>query len=380
MAPKNKEKREEKRNERVLKAYVRDELHHLGGKLPKNAAYLEVHEHRMKLRQIRPSGHRKSMARRGVIKSYSARSRSRLIDRLNCLHWPDTPVYFCDLTYPDDFQDDPEQVSRDLNAFWQAVEHRWPSAALAWKKESKVRKFGDHAGEIAPHYHFFAFNIPVDQYEFWNFVRCKWENLIFDRERGSRADPADFCAALEHGTDVKLVQNRKQAIYYVSKYMAKEDEPGTQDWGRRWGFLGKKNLNFQPLTNVIAFTHIQLIAFKLLVEQFLADKKSKFLDKYREYAEWMGFTIYTDAVEFASYFVQHWIEPAPVAPFREFPAGPPRVVRDFDKFWERPPGWKPAELPDREPEPYTLRSHIKHIQEAVLSLEERLSNLRWYTA
>lgn len=298
----------------------------------KHRAYLEVYENLMQLRVDQASLKQKTVSKRGEITEYSDKSRNRFLRALNQLHWPQGGVYFITLTYPDVYQDDPDQVHQDLQKLYERMQYYFPSVALIWRLEWRRRKMGNNAGRVAPHFHALVFNWPAyvadnshDLWSLWDWLRVNWAEIVY-ASTGADPDvmmPNGYTAyqnALIFGTDVKLVESRRQANYYVSKYMNKSEVslPDLQTGeiqvprGRAWGVKGRKRLDFSPLM-AVALTHLQLIAFKLIVLSFLEESKAKFLDKFREYTSWMGFTLYVDALRFAQYFLDHRHENYPLA-------------------------------------------------------------------
>lgn len=274
-------------------------------KLDNHRADLEVYEHSLSVRVRQWKQQRKhSGAVRGEISGYSDRSRNRLIGFLNRVVWPSSRVYFGTLTYPDEFPDNHRQIAVDLDAFSKRLLRAFPGVGVVWRREWVVRKSGVNIGKIAPHYHFFAFNVGVDASEFWNFVRLAWADIIF-RYTSER----HYLAALEHGTHVREVNSRKHAIYYASKYMVKSAQPSTNletgelpTVGRAWGYWGK--VNASPLV-VMALTHFQLTILRQLMEKFLIAAGNMFGFKLAyTYAGWMGFTAFVDAVDFAQFYLK----------------------------------------------------------------------------
>lgn len=273
-------------------------------KLDSHRANLEVYEHSVKV-TVKATSRRKKYAGavRGKITGYSDRSRNRLIGFLNRIVWPSTPVHFCTLTYPDEFPDSHGQIAADLDVFSKRVQRAFPDVGIVWRRERKERKSGVNIGKTAPHYHFFAFNTGADTHEFWDFIRCAWADIIF-----THTDAKHYEVALIHGTDVRTVDNRRQAIYYVSKYMTKSapSSPNLatgeiETAGRAWGYWGK--INASPLV-VMALTHVQLINLRLLLAQHLVNEGTNFGYKLAyAWRDWMGFTAFTDAVDFAQYYV-----------------------------------------------------------------------------
>lgn len=335
-----KAREDEKRVKRAYKAYVRWLVNKTAGKAPNMKAFLRVFEHSVEVKVVQASGRRQATgaAVRGQVKQFSDRSRGRFVHFLNRLVWPSEKIWFCTLTYPDEFPRDKAVIDADLDAFSKRIRRRFPGVGVVWRREWKPRKSGDSKGEIAPHYHFFAFNTGVDSCAFWDWARLAWVDIIFKHTDGKHYIPA-----LIHGVDVREVEGRRQAIYYVSKYMTKSDTPVPEvaykdvsvepqfeymipdgetearpvhvfdkfvevpmiyrpvATGRMWGYWGA--VDASPLI-AIGLSLYQLTSLRLIVEQFLADTGSAFLHKFRWcYTDWMGFTVYADCFEFGRFFL-----------------------------------------------------------------------------
>jgi hypothetical protein len=104
------------------------------------------------------------------------------------------------------------------------------------------------------------------------------------------------CEDINHlwfGTDIEEVENRRQAQYYISKYMREGDEDywQGQHTGRVWGVRG--NVDCEMAYRVY-LTFLGLDRLREAVAQYLQRLKTK---KASEYAEklkdgWQGFSIY----------------------------------------------------------------------------------------
>lgn len=160
--------------------------------------------------------------KRGKIKGMSAASRKRLFDQLNQIKRKAfASALFVTLTYPGKWVDDWQQWKRDLQALLKRLFREYPRAATLWRLEFQARG--------APHFHFFVFNvrfIPYEQIALW------WYEIV------NSGDPRH----LKAGTEVRRVQNRRKALHYVAKYMAKRGESDERYTGRVWGIRGGKYL------------------------------------------------------------------------------------------------------------------------------------------
>ncbi len=218
-------------------------------------------------------------ARRGEIVGFSDGSRGRFLKKLNRLHWPEGICYFLGLTFPDDFPS-PQEAKRCFRALLKRIQREWPEFEDMWREEFKRRKSGAHAGQIAPHFHMFAWGISAELDDFIAWLRNAWTEIA------GAADPVNHH---EHGCDVKPVNDRKHAAWYISKYMSKSENDEQIKGGRAWGH--SSGLDFSPL-QVIRMTQAKLAALRLLIEALLLQRGSSFWYKLMQYPMWLGYHVY----------------------------------------------------------------------------------------
>lgn len=225
---------------------------------------------------------------RGEVRGFSRASRKRMISKLNRLRWPDVPCYFLTLTYPDQFQTDWKLVKHDLTLLKKRLLRRFPDAGVIWRVELKARKSGTNAGKIAPHFHCFLFtgvqrstvcrfdpkrgrfvrprgapprvsSVSLHSLRLW--VASTWTDLV------GMSDPV---AHLLHGSDVKPITSRREAQYYITKYMSKDDHEDVLPFGRVWGCFGA--LDFTPhISYVLSLPQLEELR-RLLLEYCQASR------------------------------------------------------------------------------------------------------------
>ncbi|HPS52068.1 MAG TPA: hypothetical protein PLK08_00810 [Phycisphaerae bacterium] len=190
---------------------------------------------------------------RGKIIEFSAQSRKRMIDLLARIDTDNAGfVCFITLTYPDlDGPPSHEITERDRRTFLKRIARRFPESSAIWRREHEPRKSGEQAGAIYPHYHMLFFGMP--------FFDCDELNAIW-REIMNYPDYVR--------TEIKGIKSWRQAMYYLSKYMAKiarqgdgsqpdgqapAGEAGTDDGGNAAGSLvygtyltGDNKINNEP--------------------------------------------------------------------------------------------------------------------------------------
>lgn len=178
-------------------------------------------------------------AKRGKIQGMSQSSRKRMFDQMNQIKRSAfRRALFVTLTYPQEWVDDWQLWKRHLQAFLKRLCREYPQAAVLWKLEFQKRG--------APHFHFFVFGVRFIPYK---TVARWWFEVV-----GSN----DY-AHLKAGTEIRRVQNRRKALFYVAKYMAKRGEVDERYTGRVWGVRGKKWL---PI--LLTCVHVSEEAFTLM--------------------------------------------------------------------------------------------------------------------
>lgn len=194
---------------------------------------------------------------RGTVTTFSLRSRKRMLESLARLDMENAGfVCFVTLTYPDGPDGAPavEQTNRDLQVFFKRLRRHAPECSGIWRREWEARKSGAFAGTVFPHFHMLFFGLPFLPHEELNRT---WREVV-GVEGYLR-------------TEIKGIASWKQALHYVSKYMAKvkrgpgpaapartcggDAEPpasrslvnvpylaGATGMGRSWGIFNRKSL------------------------------------------------------------------------------------------------------------------------------------------
>lgn len=193
-------------------------------------AYIEAQGSLLLLKMMgvksRPSG---QGSRRGRIKSFSVKSRLRLLRFMARIRQKNTRATFITLTfkgYPTN-----AQAKKALHTFLSNVSRNFPQASCVWRMEYQGR------GSI--HFHLLAFNL-----SYW-----PWQELLSTWKRITHQNVARV--------DIRLVKSHRGVMSYVSKYIAKASSRvrktffilapylhGCRKWkkGRFWGYHNKKAL------------------------------------------------------------------------------------------------------------------------------------------
>lgn len=169
--------------------------------------------------------------KRRQIADFSRKSRLRLLKLVSRLEKNASGI-FLTFTYRANMQDH-SQAKYHLDLLLRWLKYNYQEGAFLWRMEYQKR------GAI--HFHIIAFNlkhIDIDA------VTTYWQELTLD----------------DSYPDVETIHNRRKALYYVSKYVAKHEvnspsgfisEPYSeklQFFGRFWGVVNRKLLPFAPLT------------------------------------------------------------------------------------------------------------------------------------
>jgi len=183
-----------------------------------------------------------SHSHRGNIRSFSYKSRLRLLRFMARLKMTGVRATFITLTYKG-FPSN-EVAKRNLHAFLQHIHRNFPQTSLVWRMEYQKR------GSI--HFHLLAFNLP---YWDWKEILKTWK-LCSDQPTAR--------------VDVRRVRSRRGVLAYVAKYIAKVERKVKKTFlvyvpylhkgrkwkkGRFWGYHNKKALPLgEKVTGVLLDT------------------------------------------------------------------------------------------------------------------------------
>jgi len=194
-------------------------------------------------------------ALRSFIKGFSRQSRLRMMRMVSKLETAKKPLFFT-LTYPDEFIDNldgHEIKERHLKNFWKRLEYCYPSLSCIWKLEYVKRKSGKHIDELYPHLHMLVWGLyDVDIEDIRELVASAWWEVC-----GKLSE-----AHLQAGTRVERLRSHRGTMFYISKYMGKEE---TEDLtvGRWWGVKGRMHL---PLARVVVIDFLNKEDYKKVID------------------------------------------------------------------------------------------------------------------
>lgn len=158
----------------------------------------------------------KGGGRRGKAK-FSRASRRRLMRKYAITEKKEVPIMLT-LTYPKEWNSDPEVWKKHLDNFAKRLFRKFPNSGFAWKLESQKRG--------APHYHLLVWGIKFSY--LYVFASKNWFEVV-----GS-GDEKHFRA----GTRVERIRSSNGAMSYCAKYMGKIEGSWIEGVGRYWGFRG----------------------------------------------------------------------------------------------------------------------------------------------
>ena len=179
-------------------------------------AYLAVKAHGVRQAKVQSW-------RRGTVRSFSFRSRTRLLRLLaQCDRQQTSQSLFVTLTYPRSFPTASSTYKRHLEMFAKRLLRRFPRASAIWKLEFQSRG--------APHYHLIILGV---NYMAHQWVNRQWSEIISgEKSAGKKAR-----------TEVRRVEHYRRTISYAAKYVAKvQGTESAEHPGRYWGIFGRESL------------------------------------------------------------------------------------------------------------------------------------------
>lgn len=260
----------------------------------------------------------RAAAKRGTVRAFSNASRRRLIEAMARLDVTHTRTVFLTLTFS--AIPAPSEAKRAFKAFIMRLRRKFPGASAFWRMEYQKR------GSI--HFHLLCFNMP-----YWSQkqIQYAWE-----------------CCTGEDQSRVwvkLLVGGKKQAMAYVSKYIAKnspvstsldnaayqhaEGEPSEEDPGRFWGYINKKMLPFAKLVACLIDDDSMIQKLWLTMSALSHGRAAQQLKAARFYGA-CCYELLSTAVDFAKKVIwQIMHELGDPIQWYEVDHLPPRFAQDF---------------------------------------------------
>lgn len=252
--------------------------------------------------------------KRSTVAGFSNKSRKRMIDLMNCQRHG-APDVFVSLTYADEALftvSENETVKREsTSSDWKnhieilrkRFERAYPDVLALWRIELKKRKSGDFVGLIAPHFHLLIWlrgsGIDINVSETCNgsprTAECRETETdeigLWLQKNWYEIVDTGLDKHFQHGTHVSAVKSARHAMFYVSKYVAKQEDDFEDNYevGRRWGRIGK----FDTQISVeLVMGEKEYIQFRRLLRAWLKSKQRDYAKRIAKISLDKGFSIY----------------------------------------------------------------------------------------
>jgi hypothetical protein len=191
--------------------------------------------------------------------------------------------FFITMTYPGEFTYSLEEVHTHLANMRKRLIRQFPDGRAMWRMEIMPRQTGASRGEFVPHFHLLLLpgGEPMTQETMAAWIRRAWWEVV-----GS-GDPDHEI----HGADVRLINNRRHANSYVSKYAAKQSISHYEtEWtGRHWGYFGE--WDFSPAL-VIKMSARRVIELKRMAVKLLEARHVKYARRLHRSAAEKGWSVF----------------------------------------------------------------------------------------
>ncbi|MEP2446584.1 MAG: hypothetical protein ABJI69_05095 [Balneola sp.] len=189
----------------------------------------------------------------GDITEFTNSSRRRFLYKLNkALLYKNESFRFITLTYPNKFPTEGKVYKSDLDVFLKRLNSQFGTIEYIWKLEAQKRG--------APHYHLVIFfkNMPTLQF-LKKWVSKNWYEVVH-RNLEEKDEKH-----LKAGTNVKVLNNARHLVNYLSKYLSKTEGEQLENQGRFWG----ASRNWGVLIAEQTLNSVQLIQFRRLLRKYL---------------------------------------------------------------------------------------------------------------
>lgn len=170
-----------------------------------------------------------SAYKRGNIRGFSIQSFRGLLRLINKIGRTD-PCYFVTLTYQN-WEEEFSIWKRDLDTFLKALKRRFLGCCGFWRFEFQQRG--------APHFHLLIWHSELDGFLNTDIREDKeWLSYAWARITNNMTS-----SAIKYGTDLVLVNNPKDADFYLTLYLKKRSIVYlTKHTGRHWGTWNREGL------------------------------------------------------------------------------------------------------------------------------------------
>ena len=226
---------------------------------------------------------------RGAITGFSRKSRRRMMEAMMKKSNYIRPL-FLTLTYTDESIGHfpaARDYKRDIDCLNKRLQHEYPGGGHIWRVEFMTRKSGALTGYRVPHYHLIVDGVLDDIADLRKVFRDWWHEIITD----------GYCYSPSPRVDVQTAKSKRHAMYYLSKYVAKETAnnniaDGHQHNyfdGRHWAVSG----NWQTtVVKTVKLTRQEFIDFRRLCCRWLKSRGSAYARGLAKSRSYQGFSIY----------------------------------------------------------------------------------------
>jgi len=222
---------------------------------------------------------KKASGEKKEITTFSKRSRLNMIKHLAMMKI--RPVFWYDLTYPDDVMEGLSHEERklksseDMHQLKRWVEREGIKAQGIWKREWKLRKSGIIKGSAVPHFHNVDWIENTDDSKYLQiYYRMveKWLKIIGTKgEYEAAARKVHY-----HKKSFRFIKSQKQMRKYMQKYISKDEEfISSESIGRSWGLIGDP---IEKNPEEIEITNNEMVLLKRMLRKFCKgiNKKVKY--------------------------------------------------------------------------------------------------------
>lgn len=218
-----------------------------------------------------------SSSPRGLIVSFSRKSKSRMIKRMHSLKI--MPNFWQDFTFPDavfaglPFDQYSKRSTDIMESFKVKVSREFPELSGIWRREWQDRKSGDLVGSLLPHYHVLLI-MPGSSESDFRSVSVRLAVLWVESLPVGSEDRAKAMKVAISPKSYRWIHSPKMASCYVSKYVAKEENHDREgvSLGRFWGVIGNPPFS-EP--EVIRLHRSEMVLLKRIFRRLVRGLKNK---------------------------------------------------------------------------------------------------------
>lgn len=271
---------------------VHSAISHRNSKRNDFVAEIEVYTGMSTVRydNIVPNNHKiTNSGGRSRINGFSRKSRRRMMEAMLKKSNYVRPL-FVTLTYTDEsigHMPGARDYKRDIDCFNKRLQRDYANSGHIWRIEYEIRKSSVFTGYRVPHYHLIVDGVLDDVADLRKLFRTWWHEIITDGK----------CYSPSPRVDVQTAKSKRHAMYYLSKYVAKEtannniaDEHQFNYFdGRHWAIVGNWQMT---IVATIKLTRQEFIDFRRLCCRWLKSRGSVYARGLAQSRSYQGFSVY----------------------------------------------------------------------------------------